>query len=181
MRNLLLFLSVIFSVSMYSQEKKEYIGKQYPDFKATTLTGQTITQKQLKGKITLINFWHHQCSPCLAEMDALAAIYDEFKDIPSFQFLSFTYDTPSVIKNVMKKYKMPYPISSLSEEECLRIKVCESFPVTIVTDRTGKILYSRVGASKDKETNSKILEPVKQLIKESLGKQQFDPLVDYCF
>lgn len=181
MRSLFFLFSIIISASIYSQERKEYIGKQYPEFKVTTLSGQTITDEQLKGKITLINFWHHQCSSCLAEMDALAAIYDEFKDIPSFQFLSFTYNTPAIIKNVIKKYKMPYLISSLSEEECLRLKVCESFPVIIIIDRTGKILYCRVGASKDKETNTKIMEPIRQLIKESLGKQHFDPLVDYCF
>lgn len=136
----------------------------------TTLSGKSITHEQLKGKITLHNFWHYQCKPYLAEMDALEDIYNEFKDDPDFQFLSFSSDSPNIIKNSIKKFHIPYDVSSISEKECVRMNTVEGLPVTIITDREGKIIYCQIAGGATKEMNFKLLKPAKQLIKESLAK-----------
>lgn len=69
-------------------------GSNYPDFVVTDLNGNTITEKQLQGKVTLINFWFEACSPCIAEMPTLNELYLKYKDNPKFQLLSFIRERP---------------------------------------------------------------------------------------
>ncbi|MFV0537083.1 MAG: peroxiredoxin family protein [Dysgonomonas sp.] len=172
MRNLLLFIAFVFSTMIYAQPwlKKEHIGKQYPEFAVTTLNGREITHEQLKGKITLLNFWFSTCSPCIAEMDALEDIYNEYKDNPDFEVLSFSKDPIDITKESVEKYNIPYTVSSISDKESRRLNLNGGYPTTIITDREGKIIYCKRGGGTTKEMNFKLLEPAKQLIKESLAK-----------
>lgn len=172
MKNLLLLVAFVFSTISYAQPwiKVEHIGKQYPEFSVTTLNGENITHEQLKGKITLLNFWFNTCSPCIAEMDALDDIYNEYKDNPDFQFLSFSKDPVDITDGSVEKYRIPYTVSSISDEESRRLNLNGGYPTTIITDRDGKIIYCKRGGGTTKEMNFKMLEPVKQLIKESLSK-----------
>lgn len=168
MRLTLLFITVIISVALYSQSEKKNIGKQYPEFTATTLKGETITHEQLIGKITIINFWFQGCPPCVAEFDALEDIYNQFKDNPSFQFLSFSRDPEDMTKESVKKFNLPYTVSAISENESRRLNFNNGFPTTIITDRAGKIIYQRTGGGITKEVNFELLKPTKQLIEKSL-------------
>lgn len=168
MRPTLLFITVIISVALYSQSEKKNIGKQYPEFTATTLKGETITHEQLVGKITIINFWFQGCPPCVAEFEALEDIYNQFKDNPSFQFLSFTRDPEDMARESVKKFKLPYTVSAILQDESFRLNLNNAYPTTIITDRTGKIIYQSTGGGITKEANFELLKPAKQLIEKSL-------------
>ena len=43
------------------------------------LDGSKSTTADLKGKVTLVNFWATTCVSCVKEMPQLAATYDKFK------------------------------------------------------------------------------------------------------
>lgn len=176
MRNLLtLIISCLFlslSQSLYSQRVKDikYEGMQYPEFSITSVNGSLTTSKQLEGKITLINLWHHQCSPCIAEMDALEDIYNEFKHNPSFLFISITTDPDDIAKKSVEKYKLPYPVFPVSQKEGYILNLRNGFPTTIVIDRTGKIIHFQCGGPIDKKASFKALNPIKMKIKELLSE-----------
>ena len=57
-------------------------GTDYPAFKVVTLSGDTVTEKELRGKVTLINFWFESCAPCMAEMPALNDLYLKYQNHP---------------------------------------------------------------------------------------------------
>jgi thiol-disulfide isomerase/thioredoxin len=42
-----------------------------PDFELVTLDGQTLSSKDLKGKVVLFDFWGTWCPPCVAALPAL--------------------------------------------------------------------------------------------------------------
>jgi cytochrome c biogenesis protein CcmG/thiol:disulfide interchange protein DsbE len=46
--------------------------------KLPTLNNDSIGIENLKGKPTLINFWFTACAPCIAEMDVLNELKNEF-------------------------------------------------------------------------------------------------------
>jgi peroxiredoxin len=42
------------------------------------LDGTTATTADLRGRVTLVNFWSTACTPCTSEMDQIVATYDRY-------------------------------------------------------------------------------------------------------
>lgn len=53
-------------------------GAEAPNFELTTPEGKTLSLKDFRGSIVLIDFWASWCAPCLGEMPNLKAIYEKF-------------------------------------------------------------------------------------------------------
>ena len=149
------------SIEMSKEMSKEFekqdslfhlnLGKPYPAFTATTLEGKTVTEKELIGKVTFINFWWQFCSPCIAEFDALNALYGKLKSNPKFQFLSFTPDSTYDAKEIVRKHGLPYPVCSITRKKCSDLNFNQGFPTTIIVDQTGKVAFLESGGAIDKE------------------------------
>ena len=56
------------------------VGFTAPDFTLESLTGDPITLSDLRGKVVVLNLWASWCPPCRAEMPALNAVYQKFRD-----------------------------------------------------------------------------------------------------
>lgn len=64
-----------------------------PDFKLVNQNGDTITQKNLEGKIYVANFFFASCPGVCPKMtDSLRHVQDEFKDYKDVMFISHTVD-----------------------------------------------------------------------------------------
>jgi thiol-disulfide isomerase/thioredoxin len=145
------------------------IGKPYVDFTATSLDNKRITEKQLIGKVTLLNFWFEGCSPCIAEIDDFNELYLKHKDNPDFQFISFTKDEAERAENAKLKYNILYPICPVSWDECYRLIFNGGFPTIIITGKDGKIIYIESGGSTKKEVVKKQVQLFEQKIVEALS------------
>jgi thiol-disulfide isomerase/thioredoxin len=53
-------------------------GLALPDVRATDISGATWTTEQLRGRVTVIDFWATWCAPCLAEMPRLKRIRESY-------------------------------------------------------------------------------------------------------
>lgn len=53
-------------------------GVVFPDFNETDTQGHSLTVSQFKGKFVLIDFWHTECPPCVAEMPSLIRVYQQY-------------------------------------------------------------------------------------------------------
>jgi peroxiredoxin len=127
------------------------VGKQFPSFKAMTLNKEIISEKQLLGKVTIFNFWFQYCAPCIAEFDDLNSLYQKFKNVSAFQFISFTIDSSEAANESVIKYKLPFLVCPISEKECFRLNFNQGFPTTIIVDKSGKIVFIKSGGSLEKE------------------------------
>lgn len=47
-----------------------FVDESAPDFELVTLTGASVSLRDLRGKIVFLNFWATWCIPCRAEMPA---------------------------------------------------------------------------------------------------------------
>src|SRR5216110_433646 len=64
------------------------------------LDASSKTTADLKGKVTLVNFWATSCVTCVAEMPKVIATYDKYKE-RGYDTLAvaMSYDPPSYVVN----------------------------------------------------------------------------------
>jgi peroxiredoxin len=76
------------------------------------LDGSARTTADLKGKVTLVNFWATSCTTCVAEMPEIAATYNKFKP-RGYETLAvaMSYDPPSYVVNFAQTRKLPFPVA----------------------------------------------------------------------
>jgi len=147
------------------------IGKRYPEFKATSIEGQTIDEKKLEGKVTFINFWFKHCKPCVAELDELCILQQKFSKDPAFQFISFTLDSYQDAKESVAKFKLSFPVYPISRTECYRLNFNQGFPTTIIVNKTGKIIFLNSGGSLEKKGISQEIWRLEQIIEKELNSK----------
>lgn len=73
-------------------KKSQLAGRDAPEFEVTTLDGQTVTETDLAGKATIVNFWNTWCIPCREEAPALTKFYERHADDPDFVMLGIVRD-----------------------------------------------------------------------------------------
>lgn len=56
------------------------IGKVAPNFEAPTPDGKIVNLNDLKGKVTIIDFWAAWCGPCRRENPNVVRIYNQYHD-----------------------------------------------------------------------------------------------------
>ena len=62
------------------KEKATAIGSPAPDFSGPTPDGKELALNQVKGKLTLIDFWAAWCKPCRMENPNIVSVYEKYKD-----------------------------------------------------------------------------------------------------
>jgi len=87
---------------------------QIPEFSFTNQDGKTITNKTYKGKVYIVEFFFTTCpSICPIMNENMVKIQNEFFGNPNLAIASFSIDpakdTPSVLKEYAKKYKITNP------------------------------------------------------------------------
>ena len=61
-----------------------------PEFRATTLEGDTLQLASFRGQVVVIDFWASWCPPCRDQLERLAALE---KEIPGLVVLAVNVDT----------------------------------------------------------------------------------------
>ncbi|MDB5861002.1 MAG: redoxin, partial [Ramlibacter sp.] len=83
-----------------------------PDSTFVLLDGSRRTTADLKGKVTLVNFWATSCVTCVAEMPKVIATYDKYK-AQGFDTLAvaMSYDPPAYVVNYAETRKLPFKVA----------------------------------------------------------------------
>jgi len=109
------------------------------------INGETVSLKDLKGKVVVMNFWATWCPPCIKELPSLQKLSKELageKDIV-FMAIEVDQDMDKAAKFMAKnKYTLPlYTLDSPLPAEL----ASESIPVTVVLAKNGDIVGKHVG------------------------------------
>jgi len=135
------------------------IGKPAPTFSLPELTdpGRSVTDADLKGKISLVNVWASWCSSCRAEHQALMAL----SDIPDFQIVGLNWkDDATDASQVLRVTGNPYDMIAYDPDNTVGIDWgVYGAPETFVVDRNGIIRYKQIGPI-DSKVWEKTLQPL---------------------
>lgn len=76
------------------------------------LDGSRQTTADLKGKVTLVNFWATSCVSCVAEMPQLMQTHRQYQD-KGYETLAvaMSYDPPAYVVNFAQTRQLPFKVA----------------------------------------------------------------------
>ena len=113
-----------------------------PEFSITTLDNQTITEKNLAGKVTLIQFWATTCGTCIAEMPLLKKIHQQYSD-QNYQTIAIamSYDPEEQVRGFTQKNQLPFMVAMDKNNQLVQIFGNITLtPTTILVNPKGQII-----------------------------------------
>jgi thiol-disulfide isomerase/thioredoxin len=132
------------TVTEFSKENR----KAAVAWSGTTVTGETISSKDLAGVVVVMNFWFAACAPCRAEAPDLVALQNENKDV---QFIGVNVRDSAVTANAFERnFNITWPsiIDSNSGSVLLAftgIVTPQAVPTTLVIGKDGKVTARVLG------------------------------------
>jgi peroxiredoxin len=83
-----------------------------PDTTFVLLDGSKKTTADLKGKVTLVNFWATSCTTCVAEMPKMVSTYEKFH-AKGYEHMAvaMSYDPPVYVVNYAQSRKLPFSVA----------------------------------------------------------------------
>jgi peroxiredoxin len=119
------------------------------DFEGRTYDGKTVRLSDHLGKdVVLVNFWGTFCDPCLAEFPHIQRIY-EANAKKGFAVIAVAMDGPETeaqIAPFVKRNGLTFPVLVDGDSVIVgKYNPKKSAPLTILFDRTGKVVKVHEG------------------------------------
>ncbi len=66
----------------------------------------------LRGRVTLVNFWATSCTTCVAEMPHMIQTYEKYRS-KGYEMVAvaMAYDPPSYVVNFSQTRNLPFPVA----------------------------------------------------------------------
>jgi thiol-disulfide isomerase/thioredoxin len=117
-----------------------------PEMSFQDLDGKTITTRDWKGKVTIVNFWATWCPPCREEIPAFITLQERYRD--SVQFVGVSIDDPADVDDVrafVREQKINYPIVMLTPELTTNFGQVFAVPTSFIVDRDVRTVQKHIG------------------------------------
>lgn len=129
-------------------------GSPAPQWSLPTLSGETLSLSDLKGKIVLLDFFYTTCAPCCAALPALQSLHEKYKDKGFVMVGIDPIDNTEKVDmdKFLSKRGITYTILFASSEMTKTYHVY-AYPTLFLIDRDGNIVTIVEGFSKDMESD----------------------------
>lgn len=123
---------------------QEAVGSPAKPFDLVDYEGNQITSNELKGKVTVVNFWFKECKPCIHEMPELNELVETYKNNTNVQFIGFSTTAKDRLPSFFEKHTFDYRIVPDSQSYAMENGVT-GFPTNMVIDQEGNIAFLKTG------------------------------------
>nr|WP_315258504.1 TlpA disulfide reductase family protein [uncultured Flavobacterium sp.] len=96
------------TASIKKVQKPIQQGKKFPEITINTISENTISTKDFKDKIVIINWWSTGCAPCIKEIPELNKIAEKYKSNNNVLFLAITNDKKERVAKFLEKHEFKY-------------------------------------------------------------------------
>ncbi|RAV30340.1 TlpA disulfide reductase family protein [Sinomicrobium soli] len=122
---------------------KVSVGAIAPDFSAPTPEGKELALNDIKGKVTIIDFWAAWCKPCRAENPHVVQLYEKYKD-KGLSIIGVSLDRKKEDwEKAIAEDQLPWHhVSNLQfwQDPIAQLYNIRAIPATFILDENGKIL-----------------------------------------
>jgi peroxiredoxin len=118
-----------------------------PESTFVLLDGSKKTTADLKGKVTLVNFWATSCVTCVAEMPKVISTYNKYKG-QGYDTLAvaMSYDPPSYVVNYTQTRQLPFKVAIDNTGAVAKAwGDVQLTPTTYLVNKRGEIVKQYVG------------------------------------
>ena len=118
-----------------------------PETTFVLLDGSKKTTSDMKGKVTLVNFWATSCVTCVAEMPKMVATYNKYHGKGyEHMAVAMSYDPPSYVVNYTETRKLPFNVAIDNTGAVARAwGEVQLTPTSYLVNRKGEIVKRYVG------------------------------------
>ena len=131
-----------------TRRKKNAVGKPFELEFTDAINGSTVSIKNLKGKVVVLDFWATWCGPCVAEMPQMKGLYAKFHK-QGVEFIGVSLDRSKEeggldsLKKFVKDKEITWPQyyqGNFWDSEFSRSWGINSIPAMFVVDQDGKLV-----------------------------------------
>lgn len=111
------------------------------------LDGSKKSTDDLKGKVTLVNFWATSCVTCVGEMPKVISTYEKYQ-AKGYDTLAvaMSYDPPSYVVNFAQTRKLPFKVAIDNTGAVAKAwGDVQLTPTTYLVNKRGEIVKRYVG------------------------------------
>ncbi len=146
----LVLILLVIPLAGCSQSSAQGAGELAPDLKLRTLDGQTISLKDLQGKVVILNFFATWCPPCKAEMPLLQQVNDEWSKKGAILFVVDEGEDATTVSRFIKANRYTMPVLLDPDGSTGARWGVAAYPTTFFIDSEGLIRNKVVGAFPNK-------------------------------
>lgn len=118
-----------------------------PESTFILLDGSKKTTADMKGKVTLVNFWATSCVTCVAEMPKLISTHNKYKS-QGYDTLAvaMNYDPPNYVVNFAETRQLPFNVAIDNTGAAAKAwGDVQLTPTTFLVNKRGQIVKQFVG------------------------------------
>jgi len=118
-----------------------------PDVTFTTITGQKIALKDLRGRPVIVTFWATDCASCIEEIPDLIDLYTRYHASGLEMIaVAMSYDPPNHVIDMTKAKQLPYNVAlDLSSEHAQSFGGVMFTPSTFLIAPDGSVVKKQIG------------------------------------
>ena len=123
------------------------VGQPAPAYRTISLTGDSVSLDQVRGRVVLLNVWATWCHPCREEIPILQALHERYA-ARGLELVGVSVDArgeEATIREFARDFEMTYPLWLDPDERVQSTFLAIGVPATFLIDRGGVLRWRHIG------------------------------------
>lgn len=135
----LLFIGIILTIQSCKK-----MGTEIPAFEYSTLSGDSVTSEDLRGKATVVCVWATWCGDCIREIPELNQLVEKYEGNTNVKFLAFSDEDEATVKKSLQKFPFTFQhiVNSKAYTDKLKTGMVKHFPQVLVVNKDLEVVFN---------------------------------------
>lgn len=144
------------------------VGDSLPSFSVKLYSGETVSNKTLRGSVAVIIFFNTACPDCRQEFPVIQKVYDTISENPEVNLFGISRnETSASILQYWEANSLTFPWSPQPNREVYNLFADKGIPLIFIADKKGVI--TAIFGDKDMPDDSLILTTIEETLQSTLN------------